>query len=218
MLLPDSRRINRSTTSCLQGLTRNKRFFIGNAQCQTWREVRNGSLRFPILEVVNRKEQSVHSCYHCMMFWRKVHEIWHEPKRNSSQLIPVAPVPASAPSRISAAETCVLMFFFATVVAENMTCVMMGLLWFAYSDWGIWFENDKPIETNWNFKNTFQGQASSWKSSRNWLPQSCRQGQRLPRGYGCNTTCIQTPGLNKHRTHGCLHCFLRWRRHLPKFR
>lgn len=108
--------------------------------------------------------------------------------------------------------------FFATVVAENMTCVMMGLLWFAYSDWGIWFENDKPIETNWNFKNTFQGQASSWKSSRNWLPQSCRQGQRLPRGYGCNTTCIQTPGLNKHRTHGCLHCFLRWRRHLPKFR
>ena len=65
MLLPDSRRINRSTTSCLQGLTRNKRFFIGNAQCQTWREVRNGSLRFPILEVVNRKEQ----CIHVIIAW-----------------------------------------------------------------------------------------------------------------------------------------------------
>ena len=65
MILPNSRRINRSTTSCLQGLTRNKRFFIGNAQCQTWREVRNGSLRFPFLEVVNRKEQ----CNHVIIAW-----------------------------------------------------------------------------------------------------------------------------------------------------
>ena len=176
-------------------------------------------------------KRTVQSCYHCMMFWRKVHEIWQEPKRNSSQLIPVAPVPASAPSRISAAETCVLMCF-ATVVAENMTCVILGLLWFAYSHWGIWFENDKPIETNWNFRIIFRDKPPPGNPQEIDFLRAADKDKDFPAirqsgeaslewsilGYGCNTTCIQTPGLNKHRTHGCLHCFLRWRRHLAKFR